>query len=143
MVQNLGSLSRKFKTAPKVVHDEIAKEMERTGAEIVAAMDAIKPLPEIKVGWTWGSAPKGSVTVGRVGRNEFAKISISIYATTPNGSGFDAKWFEFGTNPRFHKSGKYVGRITASPFFYPVYRANKRLIRGRISRAITRGLKKV
>lgn len=142
MVKGASQLHQRFKRVPKLVRDEISAQLEKEATKLVAEMNSIKPLPEIQVGWTWGDAPKGALTIGKVANREYAKVSITIYATSANGSGFSAAWFEFGTAPRFHKSGKSTGQITASPFFWPVYRANKKRIRGNVSRAVTRAMKK-
>lgn len=121
--------------------------MQRTAERVTREMRAFNPLTDadIEINWTWGDAPKGSVTLGTVrsGKNPgktYDKIAITIYA---RGRGFAAMWFEHGTAERFQKStGRRTGRVTAQPFFFPVYRANKKRIRSTINAAVRRGFKK-
>ncbi|MCH2096734.1 MAG: hypothetical protein MK160_16730 [Rhodobacteraceae bacterium] len=136
MVQGLSEFNRRWGAIPKSVRLAVQAEMEKIAAAIVGEMDAVKPLPEIKIGWTWGAPPKGSISVGSFGEGK--GLRITIYAVAPD---FAARWFEFGTEPRFHKSGKYVGQIAAQPFFYPIWRRWKRRIKARITRAINKALR--
>lgn len=138
MVQGLAQLERRWKAIPDRVREEVRKAMEAAALGIVADMDRLKPLPEIEIGWTWGEAPAGSMVLGKVGGKDYGALRITIFA---KGATFDARWFEFGTAPRFHKSGKYVGQIAAVPFFFPVWRVWRRRVKARITAAIKRGLK--
>ncbi|MBL4767651.1 MAG: hypothetical protein JKY94_08045 [Rhodobacteraceae bacterium] len=137
-VQGLAELNRRWSAIPDAVRQEVRKEMERTATELVAEMNSFKPLAEITISWTWGDAPKGSLVIGKSPKGSYGAMRITIYAS---GTDFDPKWFEFGTDDRFHESGKFVGRITASPFFFPIWRVRRRLVRGRISRAVSRAIK--
>lgn len=131
---------------PQKVKAEVVAQLEKEAEKLVAEMNALKPNRAIIIDWTWGDVPAGAVTLGRVGRTQFEKIAITIYATgVSNGKPFPglAGWFEFGTRPRVQKTtGRYTGQIVASPYFFPVYRSNRTRIRGNISRAITRGVRK-
>lgn len=40
----------------------------------------------------------------------------------------EAHLIEFGTGPRFHKSGKYVGAVAPTPMLQPAWDANKHAI---------------
>lgn len=146
MVQGRAALNRRLMAIPQKVRTEVVAQMEKEASQLVQEMSSLKPHPNIRIGWTWGDAPAGSVAIGRVGQTEFAKIAITIYATAiSNGRPFPnlAAWFEFGTGPRSQRTtGRSTGAMPASPFFFPVYRANRTRIRGSISRAVTRGVKK-
>ncbi len=143
MVQGLAQLERRMKRIPLSVREVVRKSMERAAAEIVADMEALKPIPEIEIGWTWGDAPAGSLVIQRAGSRDYGGMRITIYARGGQGSGFAAQWFEHGTNERFTRAGKGTGRIKAQPFVYPVWRAWRRRIRARISAAVRRGVKKL
>ena len=132
----------RFKRVPELVRRELVSQLEKEAKKLVAEMNSLKPLKEIEIGWTWGDAPKGSLKIGTVKNREVGKVAITIYAAGAQGSGFSANWFEFGTSPRFHKSGKPTGQILASPFFWPVYRANKKRVRSSLTRAVNRAMKK-
>ncbi|SFC77688.1 hypothetical protein [Tropicimonas isoalkanivorans] len=140
MVKGVAAFRKRMRDIPAKVRMEVTAAIEASAEEVVRDMRVLNPLPgDIEIGWTWGKAPKGAISIGRVAGREHDKIGATIYA---RGDDFAAAWFEFGTSPRFQKTGKGVGRITAQPFFYPAYRANKRRIRSRITRAVKRGMKK-
>lgn len=152
MVNGVAALHAQFAAIPEAVRDEVIKAIEKIATEMVREMRSLAPIPEIAAGvnWTWGDAPKGTFTVASFKGRDFGRISATIYATAftseyPGGNGFPAiaRWFEFGTAERFHKSGKYVGRIVAQPFFWPVYRANSRLFRNRVRAAVNRAVKRL
>ena len=140
MVKGVAQFRARMRELPDIMQTELTAEIEKTAEMVVKEMRLLNPLPgSISIGWTWGDAPRGSVTVGRVAGREYDRISVTIYA---KGDKFPAAWFEFGTAERFHKSGKSTGRIVASPFFFPVYRANRRRIKTRIKSAVRRAVKK-
>ena len=137
-VQGLAELERRWSRIPGLVRAATREAMEEVAGRIVADMNHAKPLVQIDIGWTWGAAPAGSMVLGKVGSQDYGAMSITIYA---RGDDFAASWFEFGTGPRFHKSGKYVGQIAAQPFFYPVWRTRRRSAKGKITRAINKAIK--
>ena len=149
MVQGREQLRQFFDQIPTAIRREVADEMEKQANTIVREMNALKPLPEIVVAWTWGDEPQGTLKIGRVATAKSARLAITIYATAtttvyPKGFPAIAAWAEFGTDPRFQKTtGRYTGMIMANPYFFPVFRANRSRARGAITRAVKRGLKKV
>lgn len=149
MVAGKSALRRRLRALPAALNNEVRLALERSANEVVAEMNALRPMPEIVVAWIWGAAPEGSLAVGRVAGASGGDLFITIYATATSGAfpqGFAAlaRWAEFGTAPRRQKTtGRATGRITASPYFFPVYRANKGRVRGRISRAVRKAARKV
>lgn len=141
MVQGLPRVRRKLREAPKLIHERLVRGMERIADDIVRQMSFINPLPgEIVIDWTWGTdVPRGAITVAQIGNNRSEGLRITIYA---RGKSIAAGWFEFGTNPRFHKSGKSTGRIVAQPFFFPVWRANRRSVRNRLNGILRRAVRR-
>lgn len=134
-------LKKRFDAIPRALRDTAERVLEEEAAKLVTQMNSIKPLREIEIDWTWGDAPAGSLTIGKVFGQDYGKIAITIYAKAPQGSGFSAAWFEFGTGERVHPSGKSVGAIPESPFMFPVYRANRSRVKGRLTRAIKKTIK--
>lgn len=47
-----------------------------------------------------------------------------------------AHLIEFGTGPRYHKSGKYVGRVAPQPFMRPAWDANRQGVLDSLSQSI-------
>lgn len=149
MVKGVASFKRRLRDIPENVRNEVVLSMQRVAENVTREMRSWNPLTDsdIEINWTWGDAPIGSISVGQVKQNKYDKIAITIYAKGrsggANGKGFAAMWFEFGTGERFQKTtGRRTGRITAQPFFFPVYRSNKTRIKKTISAAVRRGFKK-
>ena len=140
MVQGLANFERRWTAVPKAVRKAMLDTLEQNAEELVAEMEREKPLPEIEVGWTWGKPPKGAVAVAKSPATDRG-LAITVWARAKSGAGFNAAWFEFGTNERQHKSGKSTGAITAQPFFYPVYRARKRRVKSRLTRNVNKAIK--
>jgi HK97 gp10 family phage protein len=89
------------------------------------------------IGWTWGKAPKGATVVATAKANLGGDLTITIYAgSRDKGLGADdafyARWVEFGTQ-----------KMPAQPYFYVSYRANKKKVKSRVRRAITKAAKQV
>ncbi len=140
-VQGLPELLRKLRRSQNLAIEEVRKAMEKAAADMVRQMQAVAPRDQgnlaASIGWTWGDAPKGSMSVGRVqsggsaGR-AFNDLTITIYAggNSEAGDAFYARFQEFGTR-----------NMPANPFFFPVYRANRARTRAAISRGIRKALK--
>lgn len=147
MVNGVAALRAKFNRVPELVRDELIAAMEKSAAEMVSEMNAIAPIPEITAGWTWGDMPKGAMRIGKFRGSEYGRIAITIYATAVDKDFGDfpaiARWFEFGTAPRTQKTtGRFTGRIAAQPYFYPVIRGNKSRVKGSLTRAVNKAMKR-
>ena len=132
-VEGLAALEARWGKVPALVRAAVSQVMEDTASEIVAEMKSIAPRETgglaASIAWTWGDAPKGAMTIGTVGGKEYGALRITIYAG--GGEAFYARFHEFGTV-----------KMPAHPFFFPVWRARKRRTRGRITRAISKAMKK-
>lgn len=145
MVKNFRATKAQFATLIKNTHYELAETIESICDDLRAEMDRDLPLRDgtLWVDWTWGDAPKGSITIARYSRGgqttEYNQIKATIYAQGEWPPG----WWEFGTRERFQsKTGRRTGRIQAQPFFFPNYRAKKRSIKLRLAAAVRRAVKK-
>lgn len=159
MVQGLAALERRFRQIPVEVREEVARRMERLANRIVKEMRARAPKRTgalaRSINWTWGDAPKGAMTVGKVGGGgqRYGALRITIYAggteatrrTQRRASGtrrsdqkrsgtFDANnalYQEFGTS-----------NMPANPFFFPVWRARRRDVTTAVRAGVRKGLSK-
>jgi hypothetical protein len=144
-IEGLEALKRKFRAMPAAVRGEIAKSVPTSAAELVGMQKRLVPKGkthalENSIRYEMVTDFKALVIAGgtsetkrevRKGSGEFTDETILV---------------EFGT--KAHKArGKFKGaRIPAQParpFFFPAYRALKRRLKGRISRSISTGIKKV
>lgn len=128
-------LRKKLEALVAVGRDEIRRAMETSADEIVALAKSLAPVDkgDLKdsIGWTWGKAPKGAMTLGKVQSDGVdSEFTITIYAG--NSKAYYARWVEFGTQ-----------KMGAQPYFYPSYRALRRRSKSRVTRAVTKAIKKV
>lgn len=120
-----------------------------TGAQqVVATAKRLVPKDsgdlERSIGYTFGNyAPENSnvrgVTSGGGGDPD---LSVTIHAG--DAKAFYAAFVEFGTSPH-DNGGKFKGTkhpgSTPSPFFFPAYRANKKSVKARVTRAMNKAIK--
>ncbi|TWB20044.1 HK97 gp10 family phage protein [Rhizobium sp. ERR 1071] len=140
-ITNLDRLNRKLKQLPAIAREMIRAEMAKAADEIVGMMKRLAPVLAVPVkdrrsgalrdsiGWTWGSAPKGSAVVATVA-SKSGDMAITIYAG--NAEAYYARWVEFGTQ-----------KMRAQPYFYVSWRANKRRTVRRLGKAVRDAAKKV
>nr|WP_176024864.1 HK97-gp10 family putative phage morphogenesis protein [Brucella pseudintermedia] len=134
-VIGLPKLRKKLEALVAVGRDEIRRAMETSADEIVALAKNLVPVDkgDLKdsIGWTWGKAPKGAMTLGKVQSDGVdSEFTITIYAGSSEA--YYARWVEFGTQ-----------KMGAQPYFYPSYRALRRRSKSRVTRAVTKAIKKV
>lgn len=148
-VLGLDRLKRKLRQLPEAAKAEIAKAMEQTAGEVVAMAKALVRADSgtlrDSIGWTYGDAPVGALTLGKVRSGQSSgNLVITVFAG--GGDAFYARWIEFGTAPHINE-GRFAGSehpgTAAQPFFYPSWRANRRKGRGRVTRAITKAAKRI
>lgn len=152
-LKGLPSLKRKLIRLKEETAPSIRPAMEQAATLITDTMRTLAPVEDgdlkASIGWTWGDAPKGSLSFSHtIGGNK-----ITIYAG--NAEAFYARWVEFGTAPHniargggtkgFAKSGaagvKHPGG-TARPFFYPAYRMHKKQVKKMIADQIKIAMRK-
>ncbi|MDW9781814.1 HK97-gp10 family putative phage morphogenesis protein [Sinorhizobium meliloti] len=155
-LRGLMELQRKLRALPGKARQRIREAMANGAGEIVDMAKALVPVDkgDLKdsIGWTWGRAPKGSITIGTV-KETGGDLTITIYAGSDEA--FYARWVEFGTKPHSVAQGADLSRnkrqdepdyhpgMSAQPFFYVSYRANRKRVKSRITRAINRAAKEI
>lgn len=142
-------LKKKLRAVPQKIVDAVKAQMEVHAAQMVAEMRMLAPVLQTpdkrrtpgalrdSIGWTWGDAPKGSLQIATVRGRAVTGIYITIYAGTRDkklgtSDAFYARWQEFGTK-----------NMPANPFFFVVWRANRRRVRSSISRTVRKALKTI
>lgn len=138
MVKGREKLQRQLGRFGGAIHDELVKQIEKEAARLVREMKVLVPVDSgdlrDSIGWTWGDAPPGAMVVMRYnGGRSHDVIAATIYAGSRGGDqdAFYAHFQEFGTV-----------KTPASPFFFPVYRANRARIRRNLKNAVNRAVKK-
>lgn len=162
-IEGLDKLRKTFSVLSEEAKKEITFAMERGANEVANLAKTLVPVEDSNlrrsIGWTWGDAPKGSVSLGQMKSGKFSDdMRITIFAG--DDEAFYARWVEFGTKSHTinAKNAKVMVRNTgksqgyfgtsvnhpgakATPFFYPAYRALRRRIRSRVSRGIAKAVK--
>ncbi|MBX8785278.1 HK97 gp10 family phage protein [Ochrobactrum sp. GRS2] len=131
----LAKLQRKINRLPNIAKQKIKVALEQSAEEITSLAKSLVPVDQGElrdsIGWTWGKAPKGALTLGKVAEASMAgDLTITIYAG--NSKAYYARWVEFGTQ-----------KMGAQPYFYPSYRANKKSTRNRIRRSVRQAAKQI
>ncbi|MBP2459588.1 MULTISPECIES: HK97-gp10 family putative phage morphogenesis protein [unclassified Rhizobium] len=146
-IVGLRQLQKKLDALPRIAKVRIREAMEQGANEIVNMAKSLVPAESgalrDSIGWTYGRAPKGAMAIGSI-QSVGGDLTITIYAG--NSEAFYARWVEFGTS-QHTAGGKFAGAtipgIPASPYFYVSFRANRKRVRGRVTRAINRAAKEV
>ncbi|ODT82450.1 MAG: hypothetical protein ABS76_07465 [Pelagibacterium sp. SCN 64-44] len=149
-IQGLDRLKRKLTVLPDKAREAIAKAMEQGAEEVVALAKSLVPIDNgtlrDSIGWTWGDAPKGSMVLGTVRQSGRGAGNMVITIFAGGRDAFYAAWVEFGTSPHTNE-GLYAGSqhpgTPAQPYFYPSWRAVRKRVRGRVTRAINKSAKQV
>ncbi|MFG1333989.1 HK97-gp10 family putative phage morphogenesis protein [Xanthobacter autotrophicus] len=161
-ILGLPSLRRKLRAMPDMAKAEIMLAMEAAAEDIVRMAKNLVPVDKgdllLSISWTWGDPPKGVKLVAKSKKVKgLGDLRITVFAG--NDEAFYARWVEFGTkatparasrrNRNYRrtlvmtKEYKAHAATPAQPFFFPAYRANKKRVKSRVSRAITKAAKKV
>jgi hypothetical protein len=154
MVQGLDKLARQLAAVPAVVQEEVRASLATSADALVAQMMAARPEKgkAIMISWSWlgenGVGVKTYTSRKTGAKGEYGMIAVKIRATGPRLNAripFDlAQAFEFGTKQRFQiTTDRETGAMGSRPFFFPVYRANKRNIRARARAAVARAVKRL
>ncbi|MBY3386403.1 HK97-gp10 family putative phage morphogenesis protein [Rhizobium laguerreae] len=146
-VKGLKELQRKLDRLPAVAKARIREAMEQGADEIVTMMRSLVPTDRgdlrDSIAWTYGRAPKGALSLGKV-QAVGGDLTITIYAG--NATAYYSRFVEFGTASHT-AGGKFAGAtipaIAASPFFFVSFRANRKKVKSRITRAINKAAKEV
>lgn len=151
-IERRAQLLAKMRALPAEVRSAIKQALAEGADEIT---DMQKRLASVKsgdlrdsIGSTFGDYKPDNSNVRGVsvkgGVSGDPDLTVTIHA------GDEKAWYarlvEFGTPPHIN-GGKFAGSLhpgaTAKPFFYPPYRALRRRVKSRITRATTKAAKKV
>jgi HK97 gp10 family phage protein len=143
------NLLRKMAAMPPAVRSAIKQALAQGADEITDDMKRLAPKRTGKlrgsIRQTWGGGKvRYSSLAGTAGEAGDPDLSVRISA---GDSGVRyAHLVEFGTAPHLN-GGLFAGSrhpgTSPQPFFFPAYRANRRRVKSRISRATTKVVKQL
>jgi HK97 gp10 family phage protein len=142
---DLDKLRRRLRAIPPRVAAAMSRALVQNAEELVGKMKNAAPYDsgdlEDTIVWAFTSSRDGE-TIGSVKGAEGLSVTISA----GGGLAYYATWVEYGTPPHIN-GGKFAGTLhpgtQKQPFFWPIYRLNKRRIKGRLSRAQNKAIKEV
>lgn len=161
-ILGLAALEKKLNRLPSVALEEIKRSMEKVADDIVRLAKSLVPVDEgdlqHSIAWTWGTVPKGALTLGKVARSALGKqLTLTIYAGDE--TAFYARFVEFGTKYAPARAARRDSRYKrtfiltkalaehhatrAQPFFFPAYRAHRKSAQSAIRRATRTAARKV
>lgn len=149
-VMGAKALERKLAELPEAARRAIAPAMEESAREIVNLARTLAPADSgalrASIGWSWGDAPEGSMTLGTVRTEGRGAGNMRIVVYAGDDRAFYARWVEFGTRPH-RAGGMYKGALhpgnAPRPYFFPAYRATRKRVKSRVSRAVNKSAKLV
>lgn len=144
-IKGLKQLQRKLDRLPDAVKMRIREAMEQGAEEIVSLAKSLAPYSSLKdsIGWTWGRAPKGAITLAKV-ETTGGDLTITVFAG--NSETYWARWVEFGTKAHTAGgmfAGAEIPSQAAKPYFFVSFRASRKRVKSRITRAINKAAKEV
>ncbi|MFG1465260.1 HK97-gp10 family putative phage morphogenesis protein [Xanthobacter sp. DSM 24535] len=169
-IQGRESLRKKLRALPAEVRRGMADALAQSADEITEMQRRLVPKKTgdlaDSIGWVFGEAPetaklggrrKGKKPTSAEIQDSRQDLRVTIFAG--DDAAFYARWVEFGTKSSSAKPSRRNANYRrtvimtkalqahaatpAQPFFYPAYRANRKKVKSRISRSITKAAKKV
>ncbi len=161
-VQGRDRLLQKLAAIPQYMRADISRAIDAGAADIVATQKRLAPkksgalansIKAVKGGYT----PENSNVRGVSASGSLGDPELTVTIVAGDAKAWYARLVEFGTAPHkiratrpgglLNVSGRLIKEVShpggdAKPFFYPGFRANKKRVRARISRAISRTVKK-
>jgi HK97 gp10 family phage protein len=149
-MQGREALVRKLKALSPATRSAIKQAIAQGADELVALQKRLAPVRtgELRdsIVQTWGGQSGPKYASLRGGSPVDGDPDLSVLITAGNSAVRYAHLVEFGTAPHTN-GGKFAGTqnpgTSAHPFFYSPYRALKRRIKSRITRATTKAAKAV
>ena len=152
-IERREALLRKLSALPTQTRSAIRQALAEGADEIVGMQKRLVPVKTGKlrdsIKATFGDKPAQS-SAGLAGGGKVAgDPDLTVWITAGGGAkstGWYARFVEFGTKPHV-AGGKFAGAAhpgaKRQPFFFPAYRALRKRVRGRITRATTKAARAV
>lgn len=141
------ALLKKMAAMPPAVRSAIKQALAQSADELTDQMRRFAPVDSGKlresITQTWGG---GKVRYSSLSSANGGDPDLTVVISAGNSAVRYAHLVEFGTAPHLN-GGLFAGSrhpgTAPQPFFFPVFRANRRRIKSRISRATTKAVREV
>ncbi len=110
--------------------DNLLADLEKAVAKPIvkrALTEQLKPVADM-ANALWSGADDRAFSVSTKARHASRAVRTGSSVTVYTGAtkfAPHAHLLEYGTAPRYHKSGKYVGAVAPQPVLWPAWEANK------------------
>jgi len=144
MVKGIAQLERRMRAIPDAIVTEVTAQADKETGKLVQEMRGLCTSAEVRA--QIEAVPAEMQIRQRSNGKGYGTIAakVRVKPLTDKRIADLPRWLEFGTKGRVQATtGRETGAATASPYFFPVYRANKKRIRANLSRAVLRALKKL
>lgn len=154
-MKNLDKFRSRLKALPAPAKAAARSAMVKHADKVVRMMKAQVPVDtgalRDSIGWTWGAAPGGSLSVGTISAE--SGMVITIYAGSDRTKRSQSR--ASGSRARdLKRQGEFMADVAryiefgvqgkpAQPYFYPILRSTNKDFRGRVNGAAIREMKKV
>lgn len=146
-MQNRQRLLDKMAKMPAAVRSAIKQALAQGADEITDEMRRLAPKDTGKlrdsITQTWGGGRQAYASLS-AGGGALGDPDLTVRISAGNSGVRYAHLVEFGTAPHLN-GGLFAGSLhpgtAPQAFFFPAYRANRRRVKSRISRATTRAVK--
>ncbi|WP_262027145.1 HK97-gp10 family putative phage morphogenesis protein [Microvirga sp. Mcv34] len=162
-VKGMDRLRAKLRALPKEAKKEIREALEKSAGEVVRMAKQLAPYESgdlrNSIGYTFGTyRPDNSNVRGMSATISDGDPDLTVTIHAGDKKAWYARLVEFGTAAHTIRSKRPGGLLNINgrlieqvshpggsprPFFYPAWRANKRRIRGRLTRATRKAAQKV
>lgn len=151
-MQNRERLLRKMERLPTAARQSMRVALDQSAGEIVDMQKRLVPRRsgalQNSIGYTFGNyRPDNSNVRGVSAGAEGADPDLSVTIHAGDATAFYAAFVEFGTAPHPQPNNPRIGYshpgANAQPFFFPAYRALKRRVKSRITRAAKKAARDV
>lgn len=147
-VEGLQKLKAKINALPKVVREQIKKDLIESAEDLTRLQKRLAPTKtgKLRDSITFTQDPSKVPKFAALKSGAREPNEISVLVTAGDSSVRYAHLVEFGTKPHI-VGGRFAGAqhpgTPPRPFFYPPFRAKKKSIKSKISRGITKAVKQV
>lgn len=143
------NLLKKLAALPPTVRSAIKQALAQGADDIVSEQKRLSRSRRVAatIDQWWGDKPQFATSGALVGGGAVkGDPDLTVWISAGDEDVFWARWEEFGTAPHIN-GGMFAGSqhpgTSPRPFFFPAFRANKRRVKSRISRATTKAVKQV
>lgn len=143
MVKGVEALERRFARIPENIRRAAIKPIEKHTRIMVAHMENLVPVEEgdlkRSIRWSWKEGGRGQLRIGHAFGKAYGYVGVTVSAGNENTMVVTKSTGKRWQNARLQEFGTTHHR--PNPFFYVVWRAQRKSIKSAITRAVRKAIK--